>query len=443
MVYAPKPPLEQNSERSITDRTSHSWSSSLQTVLDQPPANLPVRVALGGVLFCLLFGTWAWLGRVDEVASANGKLVPKGEVYRIHPVAPGKVVRVAVKEGQTVKAGQVLMELDSELARKEVERLEQSLQSSKMELLQTQALLDKTRLQGETRAAIAQTESRMHQVAIAQAQSNAENNQALLNQFQMDATAQQERMQRLEPLMNQGAISKENLFVAEQQLRDRQRSITERQNSLQQTLAEANRLQIESNQKQAESRQSQLETQQQMQQLAVKITELQAKVQDTQVLLSAAKAKLNQQSLNSPVNGVVTALNTRRTGEYAQPEQVLAEIAPQGKPLVLSAVLPSAEAGFVKTGMPVHIKLDAYPYQDYGIVPGTVTTISPDSKPDEKLGQVYRVEVTLNRNYVKAKGQIVKFKAGQTAIAEIVTRQRRIADVLLDPLKKLQNGLSL
>lgn len=443
MVYAPNRPPEQDSVDPQVSQPAHSWSSSLQTVLDQPPANLPSRAALGGTLFCLLFGAWAWFGHVDEVARASGKLVPKGEVFRLHPVASGKVSRVAVKEGQTVKAGQVLIELDAELARKDVERLKQLLQSSKMELLQTQALLDKTQLQAETRAAIAEAGIHMHQVAIAQAQDNAENNQALLSQYQTDASAQRERLQRLEPLMNQGAISKENLFVAEQQLRDRQRSITERQNSLQQTLAEANRLQIELNQKQAESRQSELETQQQIQQLGVKVTELQAKVQETQVLLSTAKAKLKQQTLNSPVDGVVTALNTRRTGEYAQPEQVLAEIAPQGKPLVLAAVLPSAEAGFVKVGMPVHIKLDAYPYQDYSTVPGTVTSISPDSKADEKLGQVYRVEVTLDRSYVKAKGQTIKFKAGQTAIAEIVTRQRRIADVLLDPLKKLQNGVSL
>jgi len=443
MVYAPKRQPEQASVDSQTTKPVHSWSSSLQTVLDQPPSNLPIRVALSGTLFCLLFGAWAWFGQMDEVAKASGKLVPKGEVYRVHAVAPGRVVKVAVKEGQPVKAGQVLMELDTELPRKEVERLEQSLQSAKLELLQTQALMDKTRLQGETRAAIAQTGMRMQQVAIAQAHNNAANNQDLLDQFQADSSAQQERLQRLQPLLNQGAVAKENVFVAEQQFRDRQRSITERQNTLQQTLAEANRLQIELNQKQAESRQSQLETQQQLQQLEVKVTELQAKVQETQVLLSAAKAKLNQQFLNAPADGVVTVLNTRRTGDYAQPEQVLAEVAPKGKPLVLLAALPSTEAGFVKVGMPVQIKLDAYPYQDYGIIPGTVTSISPDSKADDKLGQVYRVEVTLKRNSVSTQGQTIQFKAGQTGMAEIVTRQRRIADMLLDPLKKLQNGLKL
>nr|MBA3923268.1 HlyD family secretion protein [Nostocaceae cyanobacterium] len=109
-------------------------------------------------------------------------------------------------------------------------------------------------------------------------------------------------------------------------------------------------------------------------------------------------------------------------------------------PLILIAFLPNREAGFVKIGMPVKIKLDAYPYQSYGIISGTVTAISPDAKTDEKLGPVYRVEVTLARNYVMENHQAVKFKAGQTATAEIIVRNRRIADMLIEPIKQLKKG---
>jgi len=109
-------------------------------------------------------------------------------------------------------------------------------------------------------------------------------------------------------------------------------------------------------------------------------------------------------------------------------------------PLVLSASLPNQEAGFVKTGMPVQVKLDAYPYQNYGIVSGKVTSISPDTKPDERLGAVYRVEVSLAQSYLTANHQNIKLKAGETATAEIIIRRRRIADLLLDPIRQLQNG---
>ncbi|MGL5806789.1 MAG: HlyD family secretion protein, partial [Xenococcaceae cyanobacterium] len=93
---------------------------------------------------------------------------------------------------------------------------------------------------------------------------------------------------------------------------------------------------------------------------------------------------------------------------------------------------------------PVKIKLDAFPYQDYGVVSGKVTNISADSKDDKKLGEVYRVEVQLDRNYVFNERNKIEFKAGQTGNAEIIIRHRRVADVLLEPIKQMQkDGLNL
>ncbi|NJM28148.1 MAG: HlyD family efflux transporter periplasmic adaptor subunit [Pseudanabaena sp. RU_4_16] len=102
--------------------------------------------------------------------------------------------------------------------------------------------------------------------------------------------------------------------------------------------------------------------------------------------------------------------------------------------------MPSREAGFVQPGMPVQLKFEAFPYQEYGIIPGKVMEVSPDAKPDEKLGTVYQVRVELERNSVASHQGTVKFKAGQTASAEIVLRRRRIVDILLDPIKQLQKG---
>jgi hemolysin D len=191
--------------------------------------------------------------------------------------------------------------------------------------------------------------------------------------------------------------------------------------------------------KEAEARRTQIESQQQVQQLEVELTQLKAKIAETQTLLSSAKAKLKDRFLTAPADGVVLSLNVTKPGEVVQPGQTVAEIAPKDAPLVLKASLPNREAGFVKTGMDVKVKFDAYPYQDYGIVQGKVTSISPDAKPDEKLGAVYRVEVSLERDSLKGAGKTA-FKAGQTATADIVIRRRRIADVLLAPIKQLQKG---
>ena len=443
----PVPETPANSQERFTPTTpqppasnTENWSTSLQTVLDQPPSSLPYKLILGGVIFCLAFGAWAWLGQIEEVGHARGRLVPKGEVYKIHPAQSGKVVKLAVKEGQAVKAGQMLVQLDSQIDNDEVERLQQTLEADKTQLSQMQLLIDKTRLEVVSRAAIADADSQAQEAAIAEAKAKTASTRELLTQERADAAAHQARQQRLKPFVEQGALAKDHLFEVEQALRDRQSAITKSQGELQQVLAEANRLQAGLIQKQAEKRTSQLETQQRIQQLEVEITQLKAKIAETKNLLNIARAKLIQNFLYAPINGFVSSLNIRNIGEVVQPGQTVAEMSPRNTPLVLSANLLNQEAGFVKTGMPVQVKLDAYPYQDYGIVPGKVISISPDAKSDERQGAVYRVEIALTRNYVTANNQPIKFKAGQTAAADIVIRRRRVADILLDPFRQLQKG---
>ena len=83
-----------------------NWSSSLHSVLDQPPVSFPQRLILGGMVFSVAFGAWATLGKIDQVGHAQGKLVPKGDVYKIHPTETGKIINLAIKEGEKIKAGQ-------------------------------------------------------------------------------------------------------------------------------------------------------------------------------------------------------------------------------------------------------------------------------------------------------------------------------------------------
>lgn len=475
---------------------SSRWSPSLNSLLDQPPASFPLRLIIGGLAFCVLVGSWAWLGSIEEVGHAQGKLVPKGATYKIQPIELGKVSYIAVKEGDEVKTGQILVEFDTELAQKEVERLQQMLMGYQLEQSQKQALLEKIKLETQTHLAIASAEERGQRSAIDLALEKAATSRQLLLQQQAESTAyqarktslqplllkvsehnqqlrteelaRQEQIDRLKPLALEGAISQEYVFQAEQSLRETQQRIT--QNQLQEVTStheqlfqadqslrsleaqitknqgdltsafkEAERLQAELVQKQAQAQQIQLESLQRQQQLTVEMTQLKAKMKEAENLLASAQAKLKNRYLKAPVSGVVLSLEDINPGEVIESGKIVAEIAPNNVPLVLSAVLPNQEAGFVKLGMPVQIKLDAYPYQDYGLVSGTVTKLSEDSKPDEKLGEVYRVEIQLEENHVTDKHQPIYFKAGQTATADIITRRQRIIDVVLDPIRKIQS----
>lgn len=434
---APSPP--RSAPPAPTVISPSPWNHSLQTVLDQPPASLPQQLMVGGLLFACAFGAWAWFGMVQEVSTAQGRLVPKGDVYKVQPVIEGEVTKLHVQEGQRVKARQVLAELDSDLNTTDAQRLQQVLIGLETELKQTQDLIEKNRLEAENRQTIAQTAVDTHQWAISQAQAEMDTQQRLLQHFEADAAAFGSRLERLQPLVNEGAIAGEQLFTVEQSLRDRQRSMTESQGALQKSQVTLKQLQSQLRQKQAEKEQTHLESQQRLQELELKATELQAKIAETKLLWQQAQTRLNQHLLKAEVGGIVSMLNIKNTGEVIRPGQTLAEIAPAKTPLILTALLPSQKAGFVKTGMPVQVKFDAFPYQDYGTISGKVISVSPDAKMDEKIGMVYEVKVSLDRAYVMHDQKRVALKAGQTANVEIITRQQRIADLLLDPIRKLKS----
>ncbi len=422
---------------------THIASPALQSVLDRPPSTLPLRLTLGGLGFMTIFGAWAWLGQVNEVAQAQGKLVPQGEAYKVNPIETGKVSQVLVKEGATVEAGQVLMELDNELAQQEVERFEKDLASANTELMQTQTLLNQAKMQEQIQSSMAHWGTQAQVVESSQGQTSIHTTEALIEQLKMDSAEQQARLDRLKPLVEVGAIAREQVFQLEQGLRDRQRTITEHEGMLAKSLGEADRLSATLAQKREEENQTKVASQQQTQQLEIQLSQIHAKIAQNQVLVEASRTKLKQRFIHSPVSGIVSTLKVRHHGEVVQPGQPIAEIAPKDQPLVLSTFLPNQEAGFVRLGMAVQVKLDAYPFQEYGIIPGKVITISPDTEADNQRGQVYRVEVQIDQRYITKDGQRIPFKSGQTATAEIVTRQRRIADLLLDPIKQLRAGINL
>ena len=495
--------LKQPTDNKITkvEPPERDWSPSLQSLLDQPSATLPQKMIIGGTVFFLAFSIWAWFGEIDEIGKAQGKLIPKGETYKVESVELGKVSHIAVQEGEQVKAGQLLAELDNTLVAKEVERLKQMLTAYQIELSQKQTLLERVQLEAKTHARISAAETLSQKAAIASAQDKAEVFRQLLAQQKAEMAAYQrrenrsqslsalaqerakqlnseieahhERMQRLKPLEEQGAVSQEFIFQAEQarsqtqqqltesqlqeitnineqifqseqSLRELAAQITQSQGERASALKEVERLKADLERQQAERSKLKLEAEQKIQQLELNITQMQAKIAETQNMLVSAEAKLKQTLLKAPVDGVVLSLNVQNVGKVFQSGQTIAEIASKSSPLVLSAALPNQEAGFVKTEMPVQVKFDAYAHQDYGAVPGKVISISSDAKNDEQIGIAYQVEVELERDHILDNQKPIKFKPGQTATADIIIRRRRILDVLLDPIKKLhKDGIKM
>lgn len=416
-----------------------AWSPAVEAVLDQPSSRLPQMLMMGGLLFMVSLGIWSWYGKFDQIGYASGKLVPQGELYKVHSAEAGKIVSLAVSEGKLLQEGDLIAVLDNDLAKGEVERLQQVIQTAKLQLAQQQQLLEQLKLEVKSRQHVSDAEIQAQQIAVGRAAQQIQTSLSLMMQSQEDLQGYQERLARIEPLVTEGAIARERLFEIEQQMRDRQSSLIQNQGSVAQAQTEVQQLQAILQQRVAEGQRGELESQQRVQNLLLQITELQGRLQENETLMRSAQSRLQQYFLYAPVSGVVSSLSIKNPGEVIQPGQTLMEMRSGDDPLVLEALITSREAGFVKVGMPVKVKFDAYPYQKFGVIPGKVIFTSPDSETNPQSGAtVYRIKVKLERHHIVSEKEKVEFQAGQTATAEIIIRRRRIIDTVLEPIRQLR-----
>ncbi|HEY9742624.1 MAG TPA: HlyD family efflux transporter periplasmic adaptor subunit [Coleofasciculaceae cyanobacterium] len=423
---------------------NEEWSSVTEESINTMP-----RVWIRGLLYLLAIFTaivlpWAMLSKVDETGSARGKLEPKGKTFELDAAVAGEVAEIKVKEGETLKQGQVLVKLKSDLTRTELQQAQAKLDGHMNRLSQLQLM--KNQLQGGTMLTQQQQGKAIAAAQLAkieETRQKLEHSKTQRNIASVRLARDQKEVERYRSLVDKGIVA-EVQVVAQQRIVDATREdLNQASSDMQQAEAQ---LKAQQQQYQGMLRDNQLTLlgiQRQTKDLDSQIAALQGEINQTKEQIKSLKFQLQQREIRSPIDGVLFQLPIEKPGAVVQPGQLVAQIAPQNVPLVLRADMPSQESGFLEVGMPVHIKFDAYPYQDYGIVEGQVTWISPNSKmtqtPQGAI-QTFELEVRLGQFHIQKKDKRIALTPGQTATAEVIVRQRRVIDFLLDPFKKLEAG---
>jgi multidrug efflux pump subunit AcrA (membrane-fusion protein) len=168
--------------------------------------------------------------------------------------------------------------------------------------------------------------------------------------------------------------------------------------------------------------------------------EQQNRIARLQSEIAAAELMLQHTTLTAPVSGIVTTIGVRGSGEVLQPGQTIATIAPTGVQLIVEALVPNKDIAFIEKGLPAKLKFDAFPFQDYGIVEGTVIDVSPDAQVDKALGSFYKVTIAPGKREIAAKGKNVPLRPGLAVTAEIITERKSILSLLLEPFRKLKGA---
>ena len=475
------------------ENEANDWFYGTEELLDALPRLWTRSLLYFLVVFAAIILPWSMLTKVDETGSARGRLEPKGSTHQLGIPVPGTVKAVNVQEGAIVTAGQVLLELDSDVMEKELQQRQTQLQAlsdrqAQLKLLQNQLMLainiQEQQNQAQELEKMSQVNQARQNLDARQSASNLQRleRQALVEQAQQNINSTQtaeklvnsrfnrdvSEVGRFRELYEQGAIPQIQLVELEKTAEESQRLHLQAQSDVTQAQLrlreETSRYQATMSQVGADIEQAKLRlqeqessyqsvvqagrlavlrSQEQLKDMETQISTLDSEIAQTKSQIASLQIQLQQRVVRSPIDGIVFELPIRKAGPVVDPGQIVAQIAPQNSTLILKAQIPSQNSGFLEEGMPVKIKFDAYPYQDYGVMDGRVSWIAPNSRvQSSNQGSIdtFDLEITLDQPYVQAANQRIALTPGQTATAEVVIRQRRVIDFILDPFKRLQQG---
>lgn len=168
--------------------------------------------------------------------------------------------------------------------------------------------------------------------------------------------------------------------------------------------------------------------------------EQQNRIARLQSEITTAELALQHTTITAPVAGLITTIDVRSVGTVLQPGQTLATISPAGARLVVEAQLPNKDIAFIEKGLPAKLKFDAFPFQDYGAVEGTVIEVSPDAQLDKDSQSFYKVTIAPRKTEIAAKDKVVPLRPGLALTAEIVTERKSILSLILEPFRRLKRG---
>ncbi|MDV2998313.1 MAG: Hemolysin secretion protein D, plasmid [Chroococcidiopsis sp. SAG 2025] len=438
-----KPNQTSSTELKSSESVSDDWSSLTKELIDTLPRVWTRGLLYWLVVFAAIVLPWAMLSKVDETGSARGRLEPQGKTIRLDAPVAGKVSAIKIKEGQLVRRGQSLLVLESEEVLSELQQAQARLEGQRDRL----PLLELMKKQLESTARTQQLQSQA-QASAQLAQINQIRQQLSFHQTESNSTQEllakdRDILGRYSSLRQQGIISVLQVNDAERTMIENRQRLQKAQSDLQQAQAELKKQQSTYQSILRQGELTVMESQRQIKEIQTQIAGLKAEIAQTKNQIQSLLFQLQQRVVNAPIDGIVFHLPIQSAGAVVQPSQIVAEIAPKGTSLMLKAKMAVPESGFLRVGQLVKLKFDAYPFQDYGVVQGHLRWISPDSKVEETpQGKVetFELEIALEQTYIQTSNKRLALTAGQTATAEVIVRQRRLIDFILDPFKKLQKG---
>jgi hemolysin D len=395
-----------------------------------------------------LAGTLAWLtlGQLDIVASAQGRIMPTDNVKLVQAASTGIVRRIYVREGDVVKKGQPLIDLDPTVSIAEQIQAEKALLAAQLDVARNKAIADALSGKGlnfipppGTPADVADTQRRLIAAQVAESNAATAGMAAARGASLSDARAAAEQVRTLDrtvPVLDRELAAMHGLEAKGyapglkllEMERQRHSEVGQRSIALAQqarAMSDARKYGQQSAQAREQARQTAL----------ADLAKAQSEAMLREEELTKARQKSHLQRLLAPVDGTVQQIAVHTVGGVVEAVRPLMVVVPYGA-LTIEAKVLNKDAGFVRKGQDVAVKLEAFPFTRYGTVPGRIVSIATDAVDDRKLGPVYVARIALLQSTIDRGDRVVPLAPGMTVTADIRTGQRSIMSYLISPIDK-------
>jgi hemolysin D len=437
-------------------------------IVESPPS--PTGRAIVATIMAL-FGLallWASFGQVDIIAFAHGKVVPSGRVKLIQPFELGVVRAIHVHDGQSVKAGDVLIELDPTMTTAEEEHIRSDLIAAQLDVARLHAALsdadnpadafqppagaspDLVAMQrrfllqqtAEYRAKLASLDGQR-----AQKEAERDTTAAMIAKLQADEPIISQRLDIRKGLVDKELVSRITYLEDLQLLTENHADTAVQQSRLAEAKAAVAAITETRVQSAAEFHRA----------LFADLAEAERKAAGLSGDLAKAEQRTKLQILTAPVDGVVQQLSIHTVGGVVTPAQQLAVLVPSDSTLEVEAMISNRDIGFIHPGQDAQIKIDTFNFTRYGFLHGLVLSVSPDaiahdvpsdknkndiqgseSASSEPQGQElsYAARVSLDRTQIQVDKTLANVSPGMAVTVEIKTGRRSVMTYLLSPLMR-------
>jgi hemolysin D len=450
-------------------RGSRNEAAFLPAALEiiETPAS-PVGRAVAATIiaiFCIALA-WASLGSIDIVASAPGKIIPSEGTKVIQPFEIGIVRAIHIRDGQTVRAGDVLIELDPRINESERDHLQADLTAAQLEIARLRAALSNldnpleafhppagappdqvVMQQSYLIKQTAEYRAKIDALKRQQDQKEAEQDtiQATIDKLLTIIPILQERVDIRKASSDREYTSKFQYLEVTQLLVEQQQELIVQKNHLREARASVAALVEARRQAMAEFDRT----------LFGQLAEAERKADGLIHDVAKSQQKINAQYLAAPINATVQQLAIHTIGGVVTPAQVLLTLVPSDSPLEIEAMISNRDVGFVQPKQRAEIKVDTFNFTKYGLLRGEVLSMSQDAivrdKPVDRAGEKssgadstssepkgqdlsFAARISLDRPQMQIDDKLINLTPGMAVTVEIKTGSRSVLSYLLSPL---------